>query len=232
MNDNTIMILVVFGIINLVVISGMIIYLIHSKLSKTIRQNKVNHFGDSAEKKVVSHLKKSFPKATLMESVYLKTATGLTELDMLLICDRGLFIIEVKSHNGRIVTEGKYWTQHWNGKIVRFHNPVYQNNVHKAALEAVFRKRQSFASLPIYTVTVFTSQNVTFSKNVRDVIKLPYLNSYVKRKTPVKRMTKKMIEDVKKFISQNMETSRIKQKRHKKRIYNSNSKKHAYKFNR
>ncbi len=232
MNKDTLTVILVFGIINLIVITGIIIYTIHSKLSKRLRQNKVDHFGDSAEKKVIDFLKKSFPRAKVMESVYLKTPTGLTELDILMICSRGLFVVEVKSHNGQINTEGKYWTQRWRDKVIRFHNPVHQNSVHRAALESVFRKRQSLASLPVYTVVVFTSSNVTFSKNVRDVIKFSSLYSYVKRKKPDKRMTKEMIRNVEKFISSNMVTSRLRQNQHKRKIYNSNAKKRAYRFNR
>ncbi len=232
MNTDTLTVILVFGIINLIVIVGIIIYLIHSKLSRRLRQSKVDHFGDSAEKKVIDFLKKSFPRASVMESVYLKTPTGLTELDILMICNRGLFVVEVKSHNGEINTEGKYWTQRWRDKIVRFHNPVHQNNVHRTALEAVFRKRQSLASLPIYTVVVFTSSNVTFTKNVKDVIKFSSLYSYVKRRKPDKRMTKEMIKKVEKFISSNMVTSRLRQNQHKRKIYNSNAKKRAYRFNR
>ena len=232
MSDNLFTTVVVFGIIEAAVILGFIIFFLHSAISKRLRQNKVDHFGDAAEKKVVDFLKKTFPRATVMESVYLKTATGLTELDILMICDRGLFIIEVKSHNGEINTDGKFWTQRWKGKTIRFHNPVHQNNVHRAALEAVFRKRQSLASLPVYTVAVFTSATVSFSKNVKDVIKLSSLSRYIKHKSQDKRMTRDMIKQTEKFISSNMETSRIRQNQHKRKIYNSNSKKRAYRINR
>ena len=181
-NEKLALLILVFGVINMSVIIGALIYHIHSKVKKRIRQSKVEHFGDSAEKKVVDFLKKNFPRAVIMEDVYLKTSTGLTEIDVILISDRGIFIIEVKSHNGYIVTNGKLWIQRWRDKVIRFHNPVEQNNIHKSALEAVFRKRQSLASLPIYAVTVFTSSNVTFSRNVKDVIKLSSLPSYIKRR--------------------------------------------------
>lgn len=230
--ETLMLVVLVFGLINLTVISGAIIYHINSKIKKRIRQNKVDHFGDSAEKKVIDFLKKNFPRATVMESVYLKTPTGLTELDMIMISNRGIFVIEVKSHNGHIVTEGKFWTQHWKDKIVRFHNPVFQNNVHRTALENIFRKRQSLASLPVYTVVVFTSPNVSFSKNIKDVIKLSSLYTYIKRKKPNKRMTREMIKTVEKFISSNMEKSRIKQNQHKRKIYERNSRKREYRFNR
>ncbi|MBQ7898149.1 MAG: NERD domain-containing protein [Clostridia bacterium] len=230
-NEKLALLILVFGIINISVIIGALIYHIHSKVKKRIRQSKVEHFGDSAEKKVVDFLKKNFPRAVIMEDVYLKTPTGLTEIDVILISDRGIFIIEVKSHNGYIVTNGKLWIQRWRDKVIRFHNPVEQNNIHKTALEAVFRKRQSLASLPIYAVTVFTSSNVTFSRNVKDVIKLSSLPSYIKRRKPDRRMTRDMRKRVENYISSNMETSRLKQNQHKKRIYQHNQRKRAYRIN-
>ncbi len=230
-NEKLALLILVFGVINMSVIIGALIYHIHSKVKKRIRQSKVEHFGDSAEKKVVDFLKKNFPRAVIMEDVYLKTSTGLTEIDVILISDRGIFIIEVKSHNGYIVTNGKLWIQRWRDKVIRFHNPVEQNNIHKSALEAVFRKRQSLASLPIYAVTVFTSSNVTFSRNVKDVIKLSSLNSYIKRRKPIRRMTREMRKRVESYISSNMETSRLKQNQHKKRIYQHNQRKRAYRIN-
>ena len=230
-NDSLILIVIIFGAINFAVILSVLVFYIHSKVKSTIRQNRVNHYGDSAEEKVINYLKKGFPKATIMRDVYLKTPTGLTEIDCIFICNRGIFIIEVKSHNGYIVTDAKLWTQHWRGKVIRFHNPIKQNSVHKNALETVFRKRQSLASLPIYSVTVFTSNTVDFNKKVKDVIKLGYLSTFIKKKNPDRRMTKEMIKRVESFIHSNMETSRSKQRRHKKQIYENNMKKRAYRIN-
>ena len=229
--ESLISIIWVFGIINIGIILAVLVFYFRAKIKKRQRQNKVDHFGDSAEKKVIAFLKKNFPRAVIMDSVYLKTPTGLTELDIIMLCDRGIFIIEVKSHNGYIITNGKFWTQRWQNKIVRFHNPIHQNNIHKAALEAIFRKRQSLASLPIYTVTVFTSAGVSFSRNVKDVIKFSSLNSYIKRKKTDKRMRGETLKTVQKFIASNMETSRARQNKHKRKIYERNSQKRAYRFN-
>lgn len=230
-NDSLTLIVIIFGAINLTVILSALFFYIHSKAKSRILQNKVNHYGDSAEEKVINYLKKGFPKATIMKDVYLKTPNGLTEIDCIFICNRGIFIIEVKSHNGYIVTDTKLWTQHWKNKVIRFHNPIKQNSVHKNALEAVLRKRQSLASLPIYSVTVFTSNTVDFSKKVKDVIKLGYLSTFIKKKNPDRRMTRETIKRVENFISSNMETRRHRQLRHKKQIYENNMKKRAYRIN-
>ena len=87
-NEKLALLILVFGIINMSVIIGALIYHIHSKVKNKIRRNKVSHFGDSAEKKVVDFLKKNFPKGIIMEDVYLKTFSGLTEIDILFISDR------------------------------------------------------------------------------------------------------------------------------------------------
>ncbi len=231
MQNNLTIILLVFGTINILVVIGALAYFIRQKIKKSIRQKRVNRFGENAEKKVFAYLKKAFPKALIMRDVYLKTPSGLTEIDLIFISNKGIFIIEVKSHNGYIVTGGKLWTQRWRDKVVRFHSPVSQNAVHKSALETLFRKRQSLASLPIYTVTVFTANTVSFSRNVRDVIKLSSLSSYIKRKKPDRRMTKEMQKKVESFISSNMETSRLRQAKHKKKVYEENSKRKGYRIN-
>lgn len=231
MNEKTLTVVAVFLAVVFIVLIAIGSYTLLNKIKRKINQNKVNHFGDTAEKKVAEFLKKSFRNAKILESVYLKTPTGLTEIDILMICSRGIFIIEVKSHNGYIDTSGKYWTQHWNNKVIRFHNPVYQNNSHKSALDAILRKRQSLASLPVYTVVVFTSKNVSFSNKNRDVIKFSKLYSYVKEKKIVRRMNGETVKTLLKFIESNMEKGKLRQIKHRQRIYNQNSKKRAYRFN-
>ena len=224
--------LTVFISVNISVLTVFLASKLYNKIKAERKQDRVNHFGDSAEKKVVNYIRKYLPEARLMTDLYLKTETGLTELDALLFCDRGIFIIEIKSHNGYIITRGKHWTQRWGEKVVRFHNPTYQNKVHKKALEEILKKRQSLASLPIYTVTVFTSSKVSFSENVKDVIKLPILTKFIKNKPRDRRMTSSTIADVQKLIKSYMETSRRRQRLHKKRIWENNNKKKAYRVNR
>ncbi len=224
--------LVVFVSINFSVLFIFSVHRLYQFIKKRKKQDRVNHFGDSAEKKVARYIEKNLSGATLIRDIYLKTETGLTEIDEILLCDRGIFIIEIKSHNGYIITQGKHWTQRYGDKVVRFHNPTHQNKVHKTALENILKKRQSLASLPIYTVTVFTSSKVSFSENVKNVIKLPILSKFVKNKPRDKRMTRETVLSVEKLIRNNMETSRRKQEQHKRRIYQNNDKKRAYRTNR
>ncbi len=224
--------LIIFFSVNVSVLTVFIASKIINRIKTLKKQDRVNHFGDRAEKRVEKYIEKYLHQIRIMKDVYLKTETGLTEIDMLLLSDRGIFIVEIKSHNGYIITKGKHWTQRWGDKVVRFHNPTYQNAVHKKALEDILKRRQSLASLPIYTVTVFTSSKVSFSENVRDVIKLPILSKFIKNKPRDKRMTRDMISTVEKFIKSNAETSRRRQMKHKIKIWENNNKKREYHVNR
>ena len=195
------------------------------------KQREVNDFGKKAEKRVLTYIEENFPNATVMSDVYLKTEKGLTEIDVVMICNRGIFIIETKSHHGYINTEGKYWTQRFRDKVVRFHSPTKQNLVHKIALWNLLKKRQSLTSLPVYTVTVFTSYDVYFTENVKDVIRLSYLARYVNARPVDKRMTEETIQNVQSLIQNYMETNRRRQLLHKKKVWKNNLKKKEYQVN-
>jgi hypothetical protein len=221
----------IFLSVNISVLTGFLIYKLWERVKREKKQQRVNHFGDSAETKVISYIEKYFTKYKILKDLYLKTNNGLTEIDVLLLCERGIFIIEIKSHNGYIITRGKHWTQRWGDKVVRFYNPTYQNKAHRIALENILKKRQSLASLPIYTVTVFTSSKVSFSENVKDVIKLPVLAKFIKSKPCNKRMNHSTIASLERLIKSYRETSRRRQNQHKKKIWESNRKKRAYKVN-
>lgn len=232
MSDTLKIFLIIFFSVNVSVLAVFLGSKLISYIKVRKKQDRVNHFGDKAEKRVEKYIEKYLHGIRIMKDLYLKTETGLTEIDMLLLSDRGVFIVEIKSHNGYIVTKGKHWTQRWGDKVVRFHNPTYQNAVHKRALEDVLKRRQSLASLPIYTVTVFTSSKVSFSENVRDVIKLPILAKFIKNKPRDKRMTREMISTLERFIKSNAETSRRRQMKHKIKIWENNNKKREYHVNR
>ena len=156
----------------------LIIVMNHKRKKK---QRQINHYGDSAEERVSAYLRRQQPGCLLLNNMYLKTDVGLTQLDHILICHHGIFVIETKSHNGHIVTGSHQWVQYYKEKTVKFHNPTLQNQIHRKALLQVLSTEKSLSGIPVYGVTVFTSRNVTFSNNVKDVIKLPQLGGYIRR---------------------------------------------------
>ena len=88
-------------------------------------------------------------------NVYLPKEDGTTsEIDMLFITDKGIFVIESKNLSGFISGEpDEFW---WNQKIgnninFKFYNPIMQNDTHIKVL-----KEHLPDNLPIYSIVVFS----------------------------------------------------------------------------
>ena len=107
-----------------------------------------------------------------------------TEIDVILICQNGLFVFESKNYSGWIFGNEKQlmWTQtlpKGKGKSNKehFYNPVLQNKTHIRELSKLIEK-----DIPVFSVIVFsercTLKNVTVNDDVR-VIKRESLLSTV-----------------------------------------------------
>lgn len=226
MNDTLLTILLAFGIVDLI---AFLIFLI-LKFRYNRHREKVGHYGDRAEHLVQEYIHEHFPDAFLLNNLYFQTEHGLTQIDHILICRQGLYIIETKSHNGHITVHERNWTQEWNGKNISFHNPVKQNRVHLKALKEVLSADEKFARYRVGTVVVFTSKNVTFSENVRGVIRLNRLADFIKRNPQVKRpgggagtMRMETMKRLKDTIQAGAVKSRRRHQRHKNDIHDQYS---------
>ena len=159
--------------------AALLIFLIFHLKSKA-RRRRILHFGDAAEKAVADEIERSFPRGVLLNDIYLPSGRGTTQIDHILICKWGVFVIETKSHNGRIVIGENEWVQHYGDKVVRFHSPVKQNEIHAKAIRSVLSEKKEFARIPVQGLIVFTSKRVSFSRKVKGVIKLDRLNGTIK----------------------------------------------------
>ncbi|MBR6530202.1 MAG: NERD domain-containing protein [Clostridia bacterium] len=223
MNDTLLTILIAFGIVDLL---ALFIYLIF-KFSYNKHVEEVGHYGDRAEHLVQEYIHEHFPDAFLLNNLYFQTKHGLTQIDHILICRQGLYIIETKSHNGHITVRERNWTQEYKGKNVAFHNPVKQNRAHVRALKTVLASDEKFAHYRLGAVVVFTSKNVTFSENVRGVIRLNRLADFIKRNPMVKKnrgvpgsMRTETMRRLKDTILKGAIKSRRKHQRHKTDMLN------------
>lgn len=75
----------------------------------------------------------------LLTNLYIPLKNGnTTEIDMVMICNLGIFVIESKNYSGWIFGNeyGNTWTQTFpNGQKNKFYNPIMQNNTHINALK-------------------------------------------------------------------------------------------------
>lgn len=150
------------------------------RIRKEIRRNRIRHFGDRAEEAVAEYIEKEFPGACLMNNVFLKTERATTQIDHILLCKWGVFVIETKSHNGKINIEDRRWVQIYKDKVVRFHSPIKQNESHVRALVRVLSRSRSLGKIPVKGIVVFTSKKVHFSKRCPGVIRLEELSHFIK----------------------------------------------------
>ena len=168
MTNNTQLFLWIFLSFDLAVL----LWLAISSLRRRLLRQKILHFGDKAEEEVSEILHRDFPGAVILNNVYLRSGRGSTQLDHILICKWGLFVIETKSHNGRIQIDEKEWTQFYGDKIVRFHSPILQNESHVRALDRVLKQHRHLQNIRITGLVVFTSRKMHFSKRKEGVLRL------------------------------------------------------------
>lgn len=126
----------------------------------------------------------------ILQNVYLPTANGgTTEIDILFICRKGLFVIESKNFAGYIFGDNtiKNWTvslyagKTWFGqkmtKKYHFYNPIWQNRGHIRVLAQFIAQ-----PFPIYSLVVFSNRSslahVSYNPDETTVLRFDQLRSY------------------------------------------------------
>ncbi len=227
MSDSLQRILLVFLTVDALALFLLLLF----KIKKEVQRNKIRHFGDRAEEEVSLLLEEEFPGSIVLNNIFLKTPRGSTQIDHILLCKWGVYVIETKSHNGKISPGKKEWVQIYGEKVVRFHSPLLQNEIHKKALSRVLEKSRSFSRIPVKGIVVFTSKKMQFEKQVDGALRLKELSPYIKSggKTRSRRvlltaaptgkyLSRQKILDLKKFILKNSLKSSRKRKLHEKKI--------------
>lgn len=223
--------LLAFFIVDLAALLALLFYKLHKE---AVRQ-KIRHFGDRAEEAVREYLETEFPSAEMFHNVFLKTKNGSTQVDHILISKWGLFVIETKSHNGKINVGKREWVQIYGEKVVRFHSPVLQNESHQRALKNILKNHRSLRKIPIYGLVVFTSKKVSFSKRVTGVLRLeevaPYIKSggtetrrsaHLTANSHISYLTRQKITQLEKVIRRNLVRSHGRRRLHEKAMRNMN----------
>lgn len=91
----------------------------------------------------------------VLKNVYVPTGNITTEIDMLMIHEKGIFVFESKNYSGWIF--GDYnqqsWTQSFpNGEKHKFYNPIKQNRTHiKALAEYLDKPVSEFMSYIVFS---------------------------------------------------------------------------------
>lgn len=227
MNPSLTTVLLIFLSVDAIALFALLL----AKIRKELKRRKIRHFGDQAEKIVSETIAREFPGAVLMNNVFLKSGNGVTQIDHILLCKWGIFVIETKSHNGLINTEKKEWVQIYGDKVVRFHSPLLQNEIHRKALAKLLSKSKSTARFEPKGIVVFTSKKVRFTKRQDGVVRLDDLSLYIKsgcktvrRRGPltapsgIRYLTRQKIAQIEKAIRKGSVRSRKEKSTHEKNV--------------
>jgi hypothetical protein len=95
----------------------------------------------------------------------LKTINGSTQIDLILITKKSIFIIEVKNMSGLIIGNIDYnmWIQKTKTNINMFYNPILQNNGHIKAINNILEY-----NIPIVSVISFIG-TATLEKETQNI---------------------------------------------------------------
>lgn len=121
------------------------------------RRGKALRKGKAGEKMVSRQLAKLKKKEFLvLNDIMIKSAAGRTsQIDHVVVSTRGIFVVETKSHAGRISghESAQYWQQHLSSQSRSFYNPLLQNKSHLRALRRLIPKidKDFFASATVFT---------------------------------------------------------------------------------
>lgn len=124
----------------------------------------------------------------LLHNIYIKKPNGqATEIDCLLIHQKGLFVIESKNYKGYIygAEYDNKWTQVLSKKNhFSFYNPIRQNNGHIKNLLTYlsYASQDQFRNIPVYSIIAFNStadiSNIK-SDHLPDNIRIIYMDHLI-----------------------------------------------------
>lgn len=169
-------------LIGLVIVAGVLYYLYKTNQGKLIKSKRAHNIGAAGENEIASMLKNMGLNGYIFNNIYIQFNNGKsTEIDLIFLTDRKIYVIESKNYNGIIYGDAmsKNWTvQYRNGKSYNLYNPIMQNNTHINAL----KNRCGITEDLLESVVVFgdggqLNVNSEICINTRDMDKY-IINSY------------------------------------------------------
>lgn len=152
MSSTIILLIKIYGFILILIIFKYIIKRlnnnkINGKYKNLTREERANQKGLDGEYEFINYLNKdnSYYKKIIHNAYINKLDNTTTELDVVLICNFGVYLFEIKNYDGWIFgsRNQNIWTQRFsNGKTYKFNNPINQNLNHLKELENFLKIRK------------------------------------------------------------------------------------------
>ena len=164
-----------------------------SLLSDFNSKEEQGDFGEFKVKNKLLKIKDKLEGFYLLRDVYVEYKDSVSQIDHILICSSGIFVIETKAVSGKVY--GDIYLPKWNsyiyGNKTIFPNPIVQNIYHIDALKNFLGE-----GLPYYSIIVLSENNKPL--NMPDnVVNLRELQNYLLATTSKKELEQEEIECLK-----------------------------------
>ncbi len=120
---------------------------------KKKQQKHLRQIGSDAEQQLAQKLSCRFGTYRVLTNLYLPNQKGATtEIDLLCLCRRGIFILECKHYSGEVYGDedvAKWYHALSASRGFEFYNPIAQNRAHYNALKKVLSIREDRLMHPI-----------------------------------------------------------------------------------
>lgn len=146
----------------------------YGKQSKNSFWKVINDQGARGEYRMSQILEKSSLEKKLLFNVYIPKGKGnqTTEIDIIMICSKGVYVVENKNYSGWIFGSEKdqKWCETLKGKKYFFYNPIKQNNTHLKYLERLLQiNDEKYTSLITFNSNANLKKVTVISENVHVV---------------------------------------------------------------
>ncbi len=126
--------------------------------------------GRRAAKNSIAALLAALPKDTytVLSDIMIRSYTGASHIDHIVISTHGIFVIHVQQYHGEIAGKDtdQYWTWFDGKEKHRFFNPIRQNHSHIKAVEMAL---ETVGKVPLISVVAFP-RNCTFKSKPLGVL--------------------------------------------------------------
>ncbi|KJG10732.1 NERD domain-containing protein [Photobacterium kishitanii] len=166
--------LYVFGLLVSFLLGGIFV----ERKVKEKQQSKVNIGEALVSKKLNDYLFHEQVTGIVVNNVTLSIDGSTTQIDHVLICTKGVFVIETKHYKGWIYGDAKQkkWTQVLFKKRSQFQNPIHQNYKHIKAIQALF---DFVPTDQIKSLVVFTGDGEFKTPRPKDVVLLDGIRDWM-----------------------------------------------------
>ncbi len=207
-------------IVFLVIVIAAIALFITITVKSKKRVKEIENYGKPSEQRLKQLLEEAFSPSAVFTNVYIPYVNAgkdrYAEIDAIVVIRSGIFVIELKSHNGKIInSDSRKWTQIYNDKRISFYNPIYQNETHIKVINEILRNEGQY-KVPIYNVVTFSSNRVTFTQSYKNLIRLDQLVKYIKRTGKPEAVSIRQTSRIRTILHSYIRTGRSVELKHKR----------------